>query len=278
LKADGTVEAVGRNLYGECDVGSWKNIVAVSAGYAHTVGLKADGSVLSVGWNLSGQCNVADWTGIIAIAAGGRHTVGLKADGTVVAVGLNDVGQCDTGSWNLGTRANQAPVAGTYLMATSMGLPKSLSIYKLEEGCSDADGDPISITAVSSDSAAGGNAQLNGASILYTPPAGFLGNDSFSFTVSDSRGASSQGTVYVTVTAPTGSGPNVVGVSVASDGSATVRFAGIPGVSYVIDASTDLVHWDTMGSATAGANGLFEFVDPQAGNYTSRYYRSRHAP
>jgi hypothetical protein len=65
---------------------------------------------------------------------------------------------------------------------------------------------------------------------------------------------------------------------VASDGSATVRFAGIPGVSYLIEASSDLVHWDSIGSVTAGPNGLFEFVDTQAGNYNSRYYRTRHDP
>ncbi|PFN54858.1 chromosome condensation regulator, partial [Bacillus thuringiensis] len=44
-------------------------------------------------------CNVSDWRDIVAIAAGCAHTVGLKSDGTVIAVGNNEFGQCDVGSW-----------------------------------------------------------------------------------------------------------------------------------------------------------------------------------
>ena len=50
--------------------------------------------------NDSGQCDVSDWKDIVAVSAGNGHTVGLKSDGTVVAVGENDDGQCDVKSWN----------------------------------------------------------------------------------------------------------------------------------------------------------------------------------
>jgi len=95
LKADGTVVAVGSNMYGQCNVSGWTDIVAVAAGNLHTVGLKADGTVVAVGSNMYGQCNVSGWTDIVAVAAENLHTVGLKADGTVVAVGSNEHGQCD---------------------------------------------------------------------------------------------------------------------------------------------------------------------------------------
>ena len=42
----------------------WTDIVAVAAGYYHTVGLKSDGTVVAVGTNLYGQCNVSGWTDI----------------------------------------------------------------------------------------------------------------------------------------------------------------------------------------------------------------------
>ena len=100
LKADGTVVAVGDNYYGQCDVSSWSDIVAVSAEHDNTIGLKADGTVIAVGWNEYGQCEVSDWSGIVAISAGCSHTVGLKADGTVVAVGKNDYEQCDVSKWS----------------------------------------------------------------------------------------------------------------------------------------------------------------------------------
>ena len=99
LKSDGTVVAVGNNEYGQCDVRGWKDIVAVSAGNSHTVGLQSDGTVVAVGYNEYGQCGVGKWTDIVAVTAGGYYTVGLKSDGTVVAVGSNSSGQCDVRKW-----------------------------------------------------------------------------------------------------------------------------------------------------------------------------------
>ena len=47
-----------------CDISSWTDIVAVTAGDLHTVGLKANGTVVAVGQNDDGQCNVSGWTDI----------------------------------------------------------------------------------------------------------------------------------------------------------------------------------------------------------------------
>ena len=99
LKSDGTVAAVGDNEDGQCDASRWKDIVAVSAGSSHTVGLKSDGTVVAVGENEDGECDVSQWKDIVAVSAGFGHTVGLKSDGTVVAVGDNSDGQCDASQW-----------------------------------------------------------------------------------------------------------------------------------------------------------------------------------
>lgn len=64
LKSNGTVVAVGTNNFGQCNVGGWTDIVAVSAGFSHTVGLKSDGTVVVVGGNEDGQCIVRRWTDI----------------------------------------------------------------------------------------------------------------------------------------------------------------------------------------------------------------------
>jgi alpha-tubulin suppressor-like RCC1 family protein len=100
LKPDGTVVAVGDNSYGQRNVSGWSNIVAVSAGDRHTVGLKSDGTVVAVGDNSFGQTNVGGWSDIVAISAGAAHTVGLKSDGTVVAVGWNACGQTNVSGWS----------------------------------------------------------------------------------------------------------------------------------------------------------------------------------
>ena len=135
VKIDGTVLADGgTNYYGECNVGDWRDVVAVSANGSHTVGLTSygfvtdtcskysvfnwenivdvaaghdftvglmdDGRVVAKGSNEYGQCDVEGWTSITAVAAGGRHTVGLRTDGTVVATGRNDHAQCDVRTWS----------------------------------------------------------------------------------------------------------------------------------------------------------------------------------
>ena len=100
LHSDGTVVATGSNAYGQCDIDSWSDIVAVVAGAYHAVGLRSDGTVVATGSNSSSHCYVNSWTDIMAVAAGDYHTVGLHSDGTVVAVGRNDNGQCDVDSWS----------------------------------------------------------------------------------------------------------------------------------------------------------------------------------
>ncbi len=95
--------AVGTNYCGKCDVSGWTDIVAVSSGWQHTVGLKSDGTVVATKLTDKdcdyGQCNVSDWTDIVTISAGFSHTVGLKSDGTVVVVGGNEDGQCIVRRW-----------------------------------------------------------------------------------------------------------------------------------------------------------------------------------
>ena len=101
LKADGTVVAVGYNKHGQCDTGSWRDIVAIATGCEHTIGLRADSKVVVVGNTKWGLGNIMSWRDIVAIAAGIHFTVGLKADGTVVAVNKTGYGygQCDTDNW-----------------------------------------------------------------------------------------------------------------------------------------------------------------------------------
>jgi Alpha-tubulin suppressor and related RCC1 domain-containing proteins len=99
LKNDGTVVAAGSNSSGQCDVGSWKDIVAVAVGAGYTLALKSDGTIISTGDNRDGQCNVTDWTDVIVISSGGYHTIALRADGRLYAVGRNYSEQCYIGIW-----------------------------------------------------------------------------------------------------------------------------------------------------------------------------------
>ena len=90
LKADGSVLACGDDSFGQCQVGSWREIAAVAAGGWHSLGLRRDGTVVAVGRNTEGQCDTAGWTGVVQIATTDYASFGLCADGTVLCAGFDN--------------------------------------------------------------------------------------------------------------------------------------------------------------------------------------------
>jgi len=58
-----------------------------------------------------------------------------------------------------------------------------------------------------------------------------------------------------------------------SNGRIRVRFSTRPVRTCIIEASTNLVDWQAVGSAPGGYGGGFEFEDPNSGGFPSRYYR-----
>jgi hypothetical protein len=50
-----------------------------------------------------------------------------------------------------------------------------------------------------------------------------------------------------------------------------------PGFGYSIDASSDLVQWQSLTNFVQDA-GLFEFIDADATNFWNRFYRLRWVP
>ena len=87
IQEDGTVKAIGNNDYGQCGTSSWRDVVAISASYFHTLGLKADGTVYAVGDNRYGECEVDNWKDIVMVVSANDCSFGLKKDGTVVWAG-----------------------------------------------------------------------------------------------------------------------------------------------------------------------------------------------
>jgi alpha-tubulin suppressor-like RCC1 family protein len=128
LCSDGTVAAWGRNTFGGLGNGNTMNtnvpervitntgalsnkaVVAIEAGYFHSLALCSDGTLAAWGQNNDGQLGngqtanmnvpvpVTTATGalsnksVVAIAAGGAHNLALCSDGTVAAWGRNFAG------------------------------------------------------------------------------------------------------------------------------------------------------------------------------------------
>src|SRR5205823_2458574 len=109
---------------------------------------------------------------------------------------------------------SQPPVAGAFSATCLRDESTTVATADLLTACSDPDGDAISITDVSAASANGGTVQATDSIITYTPPAGFVGLDTFTYTVADSTRLSAQGTVTVHVQA--GGGPVATSTTIAS--------------------------------------------------------------
>ena len=90
--------------------------------------------------------------------------------------------------------SNTPPVARNDSATTQQDQSVTINVLSND---SDADNDPLSISAVGS--ANNGSVQVNGSTVVYTPNTGFYGTDSFTYTISDGNGGTDQANVTVTV-------------------------------------------------------------------------------
>lgn len=111
---------IGEKAYEPARVEGLENIVAVAAGWDHSLALARDGKVYAWGGRSHGQLGdgmretgtpvarpqaVPGLEGVTMIAAGGQHSLALGKDGTVYAWGSNWNGQLGNGKVGKGTHA-----------------------------------------------------------------------------------------------------------------------------------------------------------------------------
>jgi hypothetical protein len=172
---------------------------------------------------------------------------------------------------------NAAPVAGTDTLSRHTNSPAKIAVSELLANDSDADLDTITLTSVTSPTANGATVTRDGAWVIYEPPAGFNGADSFTYTISDGRGGTATGTVSVVLTPGSNAQTQNI-VSINSSGTdVIVRFAGIPGRTYRIETTADLtppIIWTPHpgGPLVARTNGVMQLTDPAPPS--PRFYRA----
>lgn len=93
--------------------------------------------------------------------------------------------------------SNQSPIAAN----DSISFTGASHTFNPRVNDSDGNGDPLTITGVTSPASGTAAIQSGGTQILYTPNAGFVGNDSFYYVISDGNGGEDSGLVSVTVVA-----------------------------------------------------------------------------
>ena len=90
---------------------------------------------------------------------------------------------------------NRAPLAGADSATTAAGAPVTIAVL-----ANDNDPDGHALTVATLSAPAGGSAVANpDGTVTYAPAAGFVGADSFAYTVADGHGGSASAAVAVQV-------------------------------------------------------------------------------
>jgi hypothetical protein len=240
LKWDGTVVAWGDNSYGQTDVPlGLTNVVAIAAGDYHSLALCQNGMVVGWGWNGDGQATLpAGVSNVVAIAAGRQHSLVLVGDGS---------------PWITVQPFNQAALPGETVQFGVMasGAPV-LSYQWFKDSLMLSDNDHVS---------------------GVTSPILVLSD----FATVDT------GIYSVIVTNPFGSTVSLLanlvvrtvwfgGVRCLEPGKIALTICGLPGDVYCLQASTNLLDWESVGTVT-NVTGTVEFMETPASGYNQRFYR-----
>ncbi len=107
---------------------------------------------------------------------------------------------------------NRVPVASADSYSVIAGQSLEVTAVSLLSNDTDADNDSLQLVSVDNTGSQGGSlVASNGNSWTYTPAAGFSGTEAFTYTISDGRGGSAQGTISIQVAStPGGTGGVVV--------------------------------------------------------------------
>jgi hypothetical protein len=254
----------GNNASGQLNVpGGLTNVLAVASGSAFNLALQSGGTVTGWGNNGQGQLNLpAGLTNVVAIAGGTNFTLAI-ADEIPQAISTNVTGYVNH---DLAMVLPAASPDGLPLNFHVLSLPATGAFYQYSAGVR---GLPINApnTLVS---------DPNG-QIIFAPALGGTGNPyaAFSFMVDD--GTYSSGSAQMTVTIGLPAAPQFTGCSwnpaSAVAGSFELNFSGTPNAAYTVWATTNLLNWVNLGTATESPPGQYQFLDQTALDWSQNFYR-----
>lgn len=200
-----------------------------------------------------------------------QSVVASPVSGSTFPIGTNQVtvtatdihGNTSQCSFTVVVVLDHAPIAGDFNLGAVENYPRYLLLEKVLGHCSDTDNNSLTVVGVSSNSTNGGTVTLTDTNIIYTSATNFVGNDLFTYTISDGRGGLATGSVFVQVSSADAPSFNRIGSLTHTSNGVTMTFAGIPGYTYTLQRSTNLStpNWATIGTFVVPDNGIASFTD-----------------
>jgi hypothetical protein len=195
----------------------------------------------------------------------------------LLTISGNDTANCATTVTVNAGGGNTAPVANDDSYSTDQDAVLNVAAPGVLDNDTDADNDPITVADPRTDAstAQNGLVTLNSdGSFTYTPPAGYIGPDSFSYSATDGTDTSATpATVNIDVTDPNAAGPTARGDAYATPVGKTLDVAAsrVSGVLYNDFGGTppltaELVTDVSNGTLQLNSDGSFSYT-PNTGNY-----------
>ncbi len=208
------------------------------------------GTALSVGSYLLVDTNAS---GLVA----GTLPASVTVNGAGAATGT--VKWLELQNSQLYLKVDHAPVAQPMTVSRAAGLRVLIALSDVATNWSDADSDAVSLVSLNLTSTNGVTVTTNSDYILY-PAAAANVNDQLSYVITDPLGATVTGYINLVVAGSVTGTNSIANITLGATNS--VKAYGIPGKTYILERSTNLVDWVDVHTNTASAvNGEIDAMD-----------------
>jgi len=182
----------------------------------------------------------------------------------VASDGTND-SQATTVTITVNAQADPPAATDDSFTAPNDGTVQTLDV--LQNDTSDPDGSQTLTLLSVTQGSEGGTVAISGGSISYTAPVGFVGTETFTYTIEDSDGMEDTATVTVSVVdASDNSLSGFVYFDVDADGVRDEGEIGVPGALITL-TGTDNFGTDVTRTAITRNNGSYVFLELPSGTY-----------
>lgn len=178
----------------------------------------------------------------------------------------NSWGKVSTEDRTFTTTTNQSPSLTPITLLAYDHSPITFVTTEFIRHASDPEADPLSMSFGAAES--GASIIAVGDQFVYTPPSGFVGTDHIPFSVTDPYGAIATSEISVHVAGNFGhpwltGSPSVFKWDESSSSESFAYFSSSanPAQTYILQRSTDLSHWEDIGTPVGGSNGYVFFLD-----------------